>query len=149
MQEREKLRAEFPVVIETPVAWGEMDAMGHVNNIIYFRYFESARIAYLGRVGFLEEMEQNGVGPILASTSCKFIKPLAYPDTIWIGARAETLGADRFVMRYRVVSGSLEQVVAEGEGLIVAYDYREKRKGVLPDTVRHKIEKLEQGIGGG
>ena len=38
--------ADYPVVIETPVAWGEMDAYGHVNNIVYFRYFESARIAY-------------------------------------------------------------------------------------------------------
>jgi acyl-CoA thioester hydrolase len=40
----------YPVVIEIPIAWGEMDAFQHVNNIFYFRYFESARIAYFGRL---------------------------------------------------------------------------------------------------
>jgi acyl-CoA thioester hydrolase len=149
MPERDKLSAEFPVVVESPVVWGDMDAMGHVNNTVYFRYLESARIAYLDRVGFLEEMERSGVGPILAYTGCTFRKPLAYPDTIWIGARADTMSADRFVMRYRIVSLSIDRVVADGEGLIVAYDYREKRKAALPDTVRNNIASLEQMIGGG
>lgn len=44
----------FPVVIELPVVWGEMDAFAHVNNVVYFRYFESARIAYLERINCLE-----------------------------------------------------------------------------------------------
>lgn len=41
-----RMIAQYPVVVEVPVAWGEMDAYGHVNNIVYFRYFETARIAY-------------------------------------------------------------------------------------------------------
>ncbi len=65
MNALESLEAEFPVVLAIPVAWGDMDAMGHVNNTVYLRYFESARIAYFERVGFLEEMASSGVGPIL------------------------------------------------------------------------------------
>ena len=51
------------MVIEIPVAWGEMDSMGHVNNIVYFRYFETARMNYLERIGFIEEMNRTGIGP--------------------------------------------------------------------------------------
>ena len=67
-QMEKKLLEGFPVIVEFPVAWGEMDALGHVNNIVYFRYFETARIAYFERVKLLELMEKTGIGPILAST---------------------------------------------------------------------------------
>ncbi|HEX6622399.1 MAG TPA: acyl-CoA thioesterase, partial [Pyrinomonadaceae bacterium] len=100
---RELLEA-YPVVIETPVAWGEMDSFQHVNNIVYFRYFESARMAYFERVGFWAYMDETGVGPILASTRCKFILPLTYPDTVSIGARVSEIEDDRFTMSYAVVS---------------------------------------------
>lgn len=143
MSEKEGLDADFPVVIEIPVAWGDMDAMGHVNNTVYLRFFESARIAYFERVGFLEEMERSGVGPILASTHCRFRRPLTYPDRVWVGARARDMARDRFLMIYRVVSAARGEIAAEGDGLIVSYDYRQQRKAPLPDVVRGRIEALE------
>ena len=79
--------AQCPVVIETPVAWGEMDAFQHVNNIVYLRYFESGRMAYFERLKFIEFMDQTGIGPILASVQCKFKMPLTYPDIVSIGTR--------------------------------------------------------------
>ena len=139
---RELLKA-YPVVIEIPVAWGEMDSLGHVNNIIYFRYFESARMAYFDRVGFWRHMEEAGVGPILASTECRFRLPLEYPDTVSVGARVSEVGEDRFPMEYLIVSHRHARVAAEGVGLIVAYDYREKRKAALPDEIRKRIETVE------
>lgn len=139
------LESDFPVVFETPVAWGEMDALGHVNNIVYFRYFESARLAYLERVGFLDEMKRSGVGPILATTRCRFRKPLTYPDRIRVGATARELQDDRFTMLYSIESETLETIAADGDGLIVAYDYNHQRKAALPDSVRHAIIELEGG----
>src|SRR5215467_12223326 len=118
----------FPVVIMAPVAWGEMDAFLHVNNIVYFRYFESARIAYFERLQFMEVMQASGIGPILASTQCRFRIPLTYPDTVRVGAKVADIGIDRFVMRYVVVSQRLEQIAAEGEGVIVSFDYRTNKK---------------------
>lgn len=138
-----KLESDFPVVFETPVAWGEMDSMGHVNNIVYFRYFESARLAYFERVGFLDEMKRSGIGPILATTKCRFRKPLTYPDRIRVGATAKDLQNDRFTMLYCIESEALDAIVADGEGLIVAYDYNENRKAPLPDSVRRAIVALE------
>ena len=138
-----ELLESYPLVIEAPVAWGEMDSMGHVNNIVYFRYFESARIAYFERVGFMEWMRETGVGPILASTQCRFRLPLGYPDTVSVGAKAEEVGDDRFVMKYLVVSHRHERPAAEGDGLIVSYDYRASTKAPLPEEIRRRIRDLE------
>ena len=79
----------YPVVIDVPVAWGEMDAFRHVNNIVYFRYFESARMECFLRIGLVDLLERTGVGPILASTSCRFRFPLTYPDAVAIGTRID------------------------------------------------------------
>lgn len=138
--------AGYAVIISLPVAWGEMDAFGHVNNIVYFRYFESARIAYLDAIGFRGDAGTGGVGPILASTHCRFRRPLAYPDTVRVGARSAEVGSDRFTMDYVIVSESLGEVAAEGGGVIVAYDYASGRKTTLPDHVRIRIADLERTI---
>lgn len=133
------------VRVTIPVAWGEMDAFGHVNNIIYFRYFESARIAYLERLGGLEYMKDKGVGPILASTQCRFRAPLTYPDTVTVGARVRGVEADRFTMEYCVVSLKLEKVAAEGSGVIVMFDYEQNTKAALPEVLRERIGAIERG----
>ena len=147
MEEIGQLLEKFPVVIEIPVAWGEMDSMGHVNNIVYFRYFETARMNYLERIGFLEEMNRAGIGPILASTRCDFRKPLIFPDKISVGIRGGVIEADRFVTHYRVVSHKLGKVAAEGDGLVVCYDYQNKKRADLPHQIRQAIESLKGEVG--
>jgi acyl-CoA thioester hydrolase len=139
----QELLKTFPVVIETPVAWGEMDSLQHVNNIIYFRYFESARMAYFDKLDIWNYMNETGVGPILASTKCKFRIPLTYPDTISVGAGISEMEDDRFLMKYVVVSHRHRKVAAEGEGMIVSYSYREQRKAPLPEEIKGRIQVLE------
>ncbi|HYO98653.1 MAG TPA: thioesterase family protein [Pyrinomonadaceae bacterium] len=139
----QELLETFPVVIEIPVAWGEMDSLRHVNNIVYFRYFESARMAYFARLDYWTYMNETGIGPILASTGCKFRAPLTYPDTVSVGTKTSQLEDDRFVMKYTAVSHSLGKVAAEGEGLIVSYDYRALRKTALPEEIKARIRSLE------
>lgn len=135
------LLREFPVRIGLPVAWGDMDAFQHINNTVFFRYFESARVAYLDAIGFRETV--GGVGPILASTRCRFRAPLIYPDAIGIGARTTEVAGDRFTMEYRVASTKLGRTAAEGGGVVVAFDYRDRAKAPLPDIVRRAIETIE------
>lgn len=132
-----------PVIIETPVAWGQMDAFRHLNNTAYFRFFESGRIAYFERLHLLESMEATGVGPILAATSCRFKIPLTYPDTVSIGTRVSTIEADRFTMEYCVVSHRHGKVAAEGNGLIVCFNYNENKKAPVPAELKKQIEELE------
>ena len=133
----------FPVVVEIPVAWGDMDYFRHVNNIVFFRYFESARIEYLERIGFRELTAESSVGPILASTGCRFRRPLTWPDTVAVGARVTEVGEDRFAMEYRLVSRKSGEVAAEGTGVLVSFDYAAERKVPLPEAVRRAIEVLE------
>ena len=143
----EELLKGYALVIEIPVAWGEMDSLQHVNNIVYFRYFESVRMAYFGEVDFWSYMEETGVGPILASTQCRFKLPLEYPDTVSVGTRVTNVSEDRFLMEYLIVSHRHGKVAAEGSGLIVVYDYREKKKALLPDEIRKRMQAIENRVG--
>lgn len=137
----------FSVTIDIPVQWGELDAYGHVNNTVFFRYFESARVEYLERCGFLRSYDERKVGAILHSTSCRFRQPLHYPDVVWVGTRAVEVREDRFTMEYLVVSQGTGSVVAEGEGVVVSFDYSSGKKVPLPPEVVKGIEELASDNG--
>ena len=134
----------YPVVVEIPVAWGDMDSFQHVNNVVYFRYFESARIAYSEKVGLQEYKKKTGIGPILGSTSCKYKLPLTYPDTVSVGAKITEMEEDRFTMKYVIVSHRHQKIAAEGDGVIVMYNYLEGKKTSMPDEIRRQIRELEK-----
>ena len=141
----ERLRVEFSVVVEVPVVWAEMDYFRHVNHAVFFTYFENARIPYLDRIGFREVGEGRMVGPILQSAQARYRRPVTYPDTLVVGARATELLEDRFTHEYRVVSRGMNDVAATGGGVLVAYDYAAGRKTALPPEVRAALLALESG----
>jgi acyl-CoA thioester hydrolase len=120
-----------------------MDSYRHVNNAVYFRWFESARMVYFERLGWPAIETATGVGPILHSTQARFRAPLEWPDTVLVSARVRELAEDRFTMAYEVVSERLGRLSAEGWGIVVAYDYRAGVKARLPPAVRLAILELE------
>ncbi len=140
----ENLLNSYPVTIDIPVAWGDMDAFQHVNNVIYFKYFESARIAYFEKLKFQDHMVKTGIGPILANTQCKFKIPLTYPDRVSVGAKVDLTDTDRFLMKYLVVSQKHKNIAASGEGMLVSFNYQENKKVPIPDEIRACITALEQ-----
>ena len=142
MSDYHPLLATFPARARIPVQWGEMDAYGHVNNTVLFRYFETARIEFLQLCGFLQSWEDHRIGAILHSTSRRFRRALFYPDTIEVGGRVSEIADDRFTMEYRVVSLEHEEIVAEGSGVIVSFDYTVRKKVPIPDDVRSKLAEL-------
>src|SRR5438876_6410458 len=103
----QKLLAGFPVIVELPVVWGEMDSYRHVNNVVYFRYFESARLEYFRRLNWFEFERETGIGPILAVTQARFRKPSTYPDTISVTARVSSVAEERFTIEHINVSNQL------------------------------------------
>jgi acyl-CoA thioester hydrolase len=133
----------YPIIHKQTVAWGDMDAFGHVNNVQYYRYIESARIAYLMAMNIFDQ----GILTVVASSQCKYLRPVFYPDVLHIGARIEELRNSAFRMHYVLWSETQNQLVATGEAVMVCVDKVTSKKLNIPDDVRQKIIDLEQSAG--
>ena len=131
--------ADYPTTLRVDVAWGDMDALRHVNNLVYLRWFETARIAFFEATGWWDIMNAGGVGPILAKTSCVFRAPVTFPDTIIVGAKATDIERDRFTMQYLVHSEALCRTAALGDARIVSFDYEAGQKAPIPSTVYARL----------
>jgi acyl-CoA thioester hydrolase len=135
--------ASYPVHATFPVHWGEMDALGHVNNSRYFTWFESARIALFGQIGVLASREATGIGPILATTACDFLRPVTFPSTVVVGVRVSKVGRTSIAMEYAAwIEGEPDQLVARGSSVAVMFDYVASQKVDVPEGVRSRIEAL-------
>lgn len=135
--------AGFPVVVALPVQWGDQDAFQHVNNTVYLRWFESARIEYFGRIGLLESQSTARIGPILASIRCDYRIPVTYPDHVKVGARVVRIGRSSLTFENRVAVLSSGVIAADGTATIVVFNYEHNRSHPVPDRVRNAIESLE------
>lgn len=131
-----------PICVDIEVAWGDMDALGHVNNTVFFKYFESARIAYFAALD-PAPLGQGILSPILASTRCDFLRPVVFPDTLKAEARIVKLGRTSFTMEYQLISQSDGVVAAKGEAVIVNVDPKIGKSVPVPDKVRKAISKIE------
>lgn len=138
---------EFPVIHPVTVAWGEMDAFQHLNNVIYLRYFESARIAYMQAMGINTDLQNTGdetpIGPILADSYCRYRRPVTFPDTLHIGCRISELQEFGFTMEYHAFSEQQQTVVTTGQARIVMLNYLNGQKFALDDALLGKIKKVQ------
>jgi len=142
-----ELTAGYPVLIEIPVAWGDMDAFQHVNNTVYFRWLESGRIAYFTRMDVPGFRDLSGVGPILASAQCRYRLPLTFPDSVTVATRVATVEEDRMTMEQLIISHRHAKIAAIGSGVVVTYDYVAGRKATLPELVRARVGEIEGARG--
>lgn len=129
--------------IDIPIAWGEMDALGHVNNAVYFRYIEIARIDFLRTAGCHALRDETGVGFILQSVEMRFRRPLVFPDTIRVESKLLSVEQDRFTLAHGIVSRASGQVAAVASGTIVTYDYKRATKVAMPATIREALLRMK------
>ena len=130
---------ECRYIKDMPINWGDMDAFKHVNNVMYFKYFESARISYLETLDYSRIARELNISVILASINAKYISPLFYPDLIRVGIDITEVKADRFTMNYILFSTTQNKVAAVGSSVIVTYDYKENKKIEIPEDLRLKL----------
>ena len=135
----EEFKERYNHYIPSTVEWGDMDAFQHVNNTVYFRYFERIRIDWFREFGFIRFMQEHKIGPILASTRCRFKVALEYPDSILVGTYISELQDDRFLMNYAIYSNKRNCIAAEGDGLIVNYDYNTGKKANIPAEIKTRL----------
>lgn len=134
--------SDYPIIYEQQVAWGDMDAFAHVNNVIYYRYIESARIYYMEALN----LAVKEINTVVASNQCKYIAPVFYPDRIKIGVRVEEIRNSAFRMSYLLYSEKQEKVVAIADAVIVCVDKHSMLKVAIPDLIRQKIIATELSI---
>ncbi len=117
-----------------PVRWGDMDAFGHVNNTLYFRYFEEVR----SQLFYEKNIPIDGDNhPVLVSIGCTFMAPVFYPDNLRIESYISEPGRSSFMMYYRVFTQSnAETPSAEAYSKIVWVSHHNGKSIPLPDKVR-------------
>lgn len=137
------LLQEFPVIIELPVQWGDQDALGHVNNVVFFRWWESSRIAYAERINLLGADRSERIGTVLASMKCDFRQQLLYPDSVIIGARIARVGNSSIHIEHRLVSKQTNTVAAEAVSVMVSFDFEKQASCPISPEIRSAIGLLE------
>src|SRR5512142_3575035 len=133
----------YPVSVTIPVAWGDMDAFQHVNNVTYARWIETARVAYFTRIGLMCPLRADGVGPIVARLAIDYARALFYPDTVRVDATVRAIGRTSLTMGYRIWSVGQNAQVASGEDVMVLLDYAAGRKAPVDEGLRATIHALE------
>ncbi len=137
---------EYPIRFSIPVQWGDQDSFGHVNNLMYLRWCESARIYYLNDTGIWDLYRTDNIGPILASIHCNFRQPVVFPDQVHTGAKVSRIGNSSLQMDHLIVTDALG-VVADATSTLVLYDYNKGASCRVPDTIREAIQRIEGRVG--
>lgn len=133
---------DFAHRIEIPVRWGDMDAMGHVNNAKIVTYGESGRIAYFDALASSDKGFWNDHGMILAHIDVDFVAQLRYPAQLSIGTRCAKLGRSSLHMLTVIFSDG--KIVAIVKGVIVWFDYVSQKAMAIPEHVRDMVRKRER-----
>jgi len=119
------------------VRWGDMDALGHVNNTIYFRYFEQARIAWFESIDAADGLLGAQSGPLIVTAACTFLQPITYPTNLRIGVFGTPPGRSSFQMEYEIRDADKrETIYTTGSSKVVWVDYTNNRSTPIPRNVR-------------
>ena len=117
-----------------PIRWGDMDAYGHVNNTIYFRYMEQARVEYLEKLGF--KVMPQGTAPVIINASCTFLVPLNYPGVVEVRMYCSHPGRSSVPTHYEIRLQGDDTVYATGDSKIVWMDVETGKSVPIPDDLR-------------
>lgn len=113
------------------MAWGDMDALGHMNNARYFDYFQEARIDWLQHMNLPLNRE---IGPVLVHVACTFLKPVVYPAFIHIVSAIKNIGTSSLLMDHQLYQGAT--LMAEGVSKVVWVHYAQNKPLPLPEAIR-------------
>ena len=120
------------------VRWGDMDAYGHVNNTVYFRYMEQARVEWLESI--MAPVRPGGEAPVIVNASCTFLIQMNYPGTVEVRTYASHPGRSSFMTHFEMRIAGDERIYAEGAAKLVWIDTRTGKSVHLPDHVRAGVE---------
>jgi acyl-CoA thioester hydrolase len=137
------MRDQFNHWERVTVRWGDMDALGHVNNAKYFTYCESARISYFDLLEFWKYREHDRQGPALVTATCNFRQQVHYRATLEIGARVSEIRHRSLVLEYEIYRQGSGELVADGTSVVAWVDYDINKAIPLPEELRAAIQRFE------
>ena len=123
--------------IKLDVRWGDMDAMGHVNNVVYFRYFEQARVDWLKT--FDIHLHRANEGPVVVHASCDFMTAIYYPAQLYVRTIISKIGRSSFQTEQRIYSDDYQQCFAQGKSVIAWIDFTKNQSIPLPESLRQRL----------
>ena len=125
------------VNVQLPVRWADQDVNGHVNNAVYFTYFEQTRIVWLKSQPAVTRARGQGV--VVAQASCNYLRPIPYPETLDIRMYAGRVGRTSIVTLYEIDSADKNTRYAEGQVVLVWVDRNAGKSLPLPDDLRDAV----------
>jgi acyl-CoA thioester hydrolase len=134
---------DLSVIFSTHISirWGDMDAYGHVNNTLYLRFMEEARIQLLLQMGYSLDNDQEG--PVVINIQSTFLQPVIYPDTLTIDCYAAEPGNSSFMTYYKLYSQQQNSLVCEGSAKVVWINKKTNRSSPLPTSLRAMLEEQD------
>ncbi len=133
-------RSEFSFWWPVTVRWGDMDAMGHVNNIIYLQYLESARVGYFeGKCWNSRDTSPSRQGPVVASQTFNYRRQLHYPAEVEVGVACTEVRQRSFILSYGVFRKGSVELIGDGSSVLVWLDYAAGHAVEIPPDVRNLL----------
>lgn len=134
-------RDDYRAFLTIPTRWMDNDAYGHVNNVVYYSYFDTAVNEHLIRTGGLDIARDPVVGYVV-ETSCRFHRPLAFPDLLEAGLRVARLGASSVVYEIGLFRHGEDAAAAQGRFVHVWVERSTGRPARVPDRIRAALASL-------
>jgi acyl-CoA thioester hydrolase len=130
-----KGRGAYKVWRQIGTRWSDNDAYGHVNNTVYYQWFDTAVNAWLIEAGLLDVAAGDPIG-LVVETGCRYATPLSYPESVDVGLTVETIGSSSVRYRLGVFAKAAEAAAAEGHFVHVYVDRRSRRPATIPEEWR-------------
>ena len=132
----------YNTVIKINIDWADLDLFGHVNNVVFFKYIQTARVNYCELIGLTSLDDADKLSFMVASSQCRFKKPLYYPGHIHVKVRVDWIKNSSFQLDYLILKN--EELIAEGTDILVVFDHVNKTKMSMPDDMRARVAEIEK-----
>jgi acyl-CoA thioester hydrolase len=133
----------LPLSLELRIDWSEQDLFGHINNVMYAKYVQAARVNLWEKIGLDKHFRETNTGPTLAATSIQFKQPLYYPGLVIIRSGIKEIGNTSFVISHELYNGE-QALCATAEDVVVILDYNTHQKVSLAGFIREHYARLRQ-----
>ncbi|MDF9409465.1 acyl-CoA thioesterase [Pelotomaculum isophthalicicum JI] len=130
--------------LERRIDWFEVDFRGHVNNVSFIYYVQEARVELLHIIGLMQSQAKEKEGPVLASITCQYYRPLFYPGKIHVYSKVSEIKNTSFVIKHAIYNNR-NQMAAEAQDILVYYDFVKETKLTIADELRKGLEKMSSG----